>query len=956
MNRPPETVANDLRQRLTCPVLADPLTLALYSTDASIYQVRPTCVVLPKSTDDLVACVRYAAETQTPLVGRGGGSGLAGESLTNGIVLDCSRYLDRVIETDLDADWVRCQPGVILDRLNAALARVGRLFGPDPSSANRATIGGVVGNNATGSHSIKYGHTDAYVEELTVVLPDGEVVRLAADAVDPAPSDRAGRLAAAVDRLVRDHRALIDKHMPVARRNRSGYALDKVAVDGQVHLGRLVTGSEGTLGLIAEAKLRVVPQPARRGLLQLNFDSLDAMAQAVPAVLSHHPGTCEAMDGKLLELTRQAYPRYHDVLPGGVAASLLVEHDGDDLDEVREKIDRTRRHIDAATDTKVILDPVDQRTVWTARKAAMPLLFRQPGPKQPVPFVEDVAVPPDRLTEYVRGLQEIFKRHETDVALYAHAGDGELHTRPYLDLHDPADVAKMRAIANDTFQLAWSLGGTISGEHGEGLVRVEFIRQQYGPLYGVMRQVKRLFDPDGIMNPGKIINDEPEVMTRRLRFDHHRLPDRLARPKLVWHEGELLDEIERCNGNGLCRSLDVAGTMCPVFRATHDEVASPRAHANMLRHWITGQLHEAVLDSDDFRSAVATCVNCKSCHLQCPSAVNVPKLMLEARAQIAARRGLAFTEWLLARSEAMSALGAIAAPLANPTMRWRWFRAAFERLTGIDRRRPMPRFAWGPIAGRLRRRLRRQPLEGEPVGRVAVFLDLYANYHDHLLARSIVDVLRHNGVDVAIPDQVGCQMPAMCYGDVQAARDGLARNVAALAQAVRDGRTVVSAEPTATLCLRREVLDLLDSDDAHLVAEHTKDACEYLRDLRRAGQLRTDLKPLPMAVGYHMPCHLGAMQIGRPGVDLLGQVPDFQIEAIEAGCCGLAGTFGFQRKNFDTSMAAGDRLSQALRNERIEAGVTECATCKMQMELAGGKPTWHPMVLLARSYGLIDCG
>lgn len=947
----PDTVARHLAERIEGPVQADPLTRALYATDASIYQIRPTCVAFPKSAADVVACVRYAAEQNMPIVPRGGGSGLAGETLTTGLVLDFTRYLDRVIETDLDDGWVRCQPGVILAQLNAALARVGWLFGPDPSSANRAAIGGVIGNNATGAHSIKYGYSDAYLDELTVVLADGDVVTLSAGSIDRNDTNAAARLAAQVHDLVTRNADLITKHMPRVGRNRSGYALDKVVTGDTVHLGRLIAGSEGTLGIVTEARLRILPKPKVRGLLQLNFDRMDAMAAAVPVILTDRPATCETMDGKLLDLARQAYPRYREVLPGGVAASLLVEHDGDDLDEVRAKIDRTRRRIDSAGAMVEILDEADQRAVWNARKAAVPLLFRKPGRKQPVPVIEDVAVPPDRLGEYIAGLDAILQRHDTEAALYAHAGDGELHTRPYLDLHDAVDVERMRAIAEETFELTWSLGGTISGEHGEGLVRVEFIRRQYGPLYDVMRELKQLFDPAGILNPGKIINDDPDVMTRRLRFEHKRLPDRLAAPRLIWRDDELIDEIERCNGNAACRSLDAAGTMCPVFRATHDEVASPRAHANMLRQWITGRLDEGLLDTDAFRDAVATCVNCKTCHEACPSAVNIPKLMLEARAQIAARRGLSRTERLLSASETMSGLGAAAWPLSNWPMAWRWFRRLFEGVTGIDRRRPMPAFARGSFARRARRWLAKHPVEQPARGKVAVFFDLYANYHDHELARTILTVLHRNHIDVIVPDQVGCQMPAICYGDVDAARARLQRNIDSLARAVDDGRTVVSAEPTATLTLREEMLDLIDTDDARRVAESTRDLSEFLLELHRAGDLDTDFKPIPMTVGYHTPCHLGAMKVGRPSVTLTRLIPELTVEVIEAGCCGLAGTFGFQAKNFDVSMSAGQRLGQALRSPQLDAGMTECATCKMQMELSGHKPTWHPIVLLSRAYG-----
>jgi anaerobic glycerol-3-phosphate dehydrogenase C subunit len=961
-----EVIARHLRGKLDCPVLADPLTLALYSTDASIYQIRPACVVLPKSVEDVVACMKYAAEAGTPIAGRGGGSGLAGETLTRGIVLDFSRYLDRTIETDLDAGWVRCQPGLVLERLNAALAKIDRQFGPDPSSANRATIGGVIGNNATGAHSIKYGYTDAYIEELAVVLASGEVATFGPSGKHEPQSTQGGRigkdrkgldepgarLAGAVGAIVEANQGLIQRHMPPVKRNRSGYALHKVIENGRLHLGRLIAGSEGTLALITEARLRFVERPAVRGLLQLNFSELEAMAWTVPEILTFRPSTCELMDGKLLEMARQAYAQYRKVLPGGVAASLVVEHDGASFDEVREKIDRTRRAVRSAVAAEEVLDPADQRAIWAARKAAVPLLFRRPGPKQPVPFIEDAAVPPDRLAEFFSAMDDIFKRHDVDVAIYGHAGDGEFHTRPYLDLHDPGDVTKMRSIAVETFRLAWSLGGTISGEHGVGLVRSEFLREQYGPLYDVMRQVKGLFDPQGILNPGKIIADERDLMTRHLRFAHRLRPDRLATPLLVWQDGSLVEEVERCNGNAECRSLETAGTMCPIFRATRDEVASPRAHANLLRHWITGQLDASFLYSGAFKHAVATCINCKTCHSQCPSGVNIPKLMLEARAQYVAGRGLTRTEWLLSHSQFMSALGAATAPLANRATGWRMFRTVLEWLSGIDCRRPMPRFASGSFVRKAQRILRGHRSSGEQIGRVAYFADLYANYHDHQLGWAVVEVLRHNNLEVVVPDQVSCQMPAMCYGNLESARVGAIRNLSKLAEAIRAGYTVVSSEPTATLCLREEYLDLTDSDDARLVAAHTQDVCEYLLGLHRKGHLKGDLYPLPMTVGYHTPCHLGALQIGRPGVELLRLIPELKVTIIEAGCCGLAGTYGFQRKNFDTSMAAGARLAEALRNDRFDAGTTECATCRMQMEFATGKPTWHPMVLLARAYGL----
>lgn len=952
MSYEPDVLGHHLRQRVSCPVHSDPVTLSLYSTDASIYQIRPACVVLPQSTEDIVACVQYAAETDTPIVARGAGSGLAGETLTHGIVLDFSRYLDRVIETDLDAGWVRCQPGVVLERLNAALGALGHQFGPDPSSANRATVGGVIANNATGAHSIKYGYTDAHIEELTVVLANAHTAIMRSHLLDLTPEDAPSRIEDATAQLVRSNQTLIEAHTPRVRRHRSGYALHKVIHNGRVDLCRLIAGSEGTLAIITEAKLRFVDRPTHRGLLQFNFDSLLTMARTVPQILNHNPGTCELMDGKLLEMARSAYPQHRHVLPHGVAASLLVEHDGATVDEVRRKLERTQLDIRGPIAADLILDPGDQRAIWSARKAAVPLLYRKPGLRQPVPFIEDVAVPPDRLGEFIPKLDTIFARHGVDVVLYGHAGDGEFHIRPYLNLRDPTEVAQMRSLATETFRLAWSLGGTISGEHGDGLVRTEFMREQFGPLYEVMRQVKQVFDPHNILNPGKIINEEPGIMTQHLRFEQKPLLERRITPRLAWKHDDLIEEIERCNGNAECRSLEVAGTMCPVFRATHDEIASPRAHANLLRDWITGQLDESFIRSDEFKAAIATCLQCKSCRQQCPSAVNIPKLMLEARSQYAARRGLTPTEWLLSHSDFLSLLGSATAPLANLMIRSGLFRSALERLTGIDRRRPMPAYAWRAFVPKAQRWLRANPLPGAPVGRVALFADLYANYHDHELAWSILRVLRHNRIEVVVPDQDACHMPAICYGDIDSARERIVRTLSNMAGLVRDGYTIVSGEPTATLCLRQEYLDLLDGQDARIVAENTQDLCEYLWALHNRRQLRADLAPMPISLAYHCPCHLAAMEIGLPGLQLLQLIPQLRVKAIGAGCCGLAGTFGFQQRNFETSVAAGSRLADALGHADVEAGATECATCKMQMEFLGRKKVWHPMVLLARSYGL----
>jgi anaerobic glycerol-3-phosphate dehydrogenase C subunit len=952
-----QMIGQKLRTLVSGRVYDDALHLALYSTDASIYQIQPTCVVLPRSIEDIQATVRFAAENGIPVTARGAGSGLAGESLCSGIVMDTTELFNNVVEFDADQGLVTCQAGVVLERLNAGVGKLGWQFGPDPASGTRASIGGITANNSTGAHSIKYGYTEAHIDSMKVVLADGQVATLRAVPAGEieglrGKSERASQLAVAIHDLLAPEQEAIANRWPKSQRNRSGYNLHRAMMDGFVNPHRLISGSEGTLAVIGEVTLRLVRRPKVKALVQLHFATLDDAAKAAAAVFLMQPAACELMDKPLADIARKAYPHFAKALPPpDVAASLIVEYDGDTLDEVKEKLAKVPPAIDWAVKWNMITDPAEQKMTWSARKAAVPLLFRMPGKKQPVPFIEDVAVPVEKFPEYIHGLEAILGRYGTPVSYFAHAGHGECHTRPYLDLHDPAEVDKMCAIAKETYQLVWRLGGTISGEHGEGLSRVAYIQQQYGPLYDLMRQVKTIFDPAGTLNPGKIIGDDPEVSRKNLRFHNQALAGR-TRTQLVFRGDEFVDTIEKCNGNGECRTREPGGTMCPIFRVVGAEEASPRAHANMMRHYITGLLPEELLGSDDFKRCADYCVNCKMCRIECPSAVDVPKLMLEARAQYAARRGLTRAEKTLSRAKPMSILNSYTAPIANFMGRFGPFRAFLEKVGGVDRRRQLPRFNFGSFLWRYKALANGSYWSTQPTDRVSYFVDLFANYNDHSLARAVMAVLQHNGIDVSLPVQTDCGMPGIDYGDVEYARKSVASNLRTLTPEVRAGRKIICSEPTAALCIQEEYLYLNDSPEAHDLAGATRELCSYLLDLHKQGKLRTDFQPVEMHFGYHAPCHVKAMEIGYPGVELVKLVPGVKVTVIDRGCCGVAGTYGFQKKNFETSMEAGAGLFEAMKAPEIQYGLSECSTCKMQMEQGSGKYCYHPVKVLAMAYGI----
>jgi FAD/FMN-containing dehydrogenase/Fe-S oxidoreductase len=952
MNVEAEQIASDLAGVVRGDVYADILHRAAYSTDASIYRIVPRCVVAPRDAADVAAVVGYAIAEVVPVVARGAGSGLAGESLSDGIVLDMTRYLNKIIGTEDNGRTVVCEPGVVLDDLNKYLAQFGRKIGPDPSSANRAVIGGCVANNSTGSHSLQYGYISDYINAIEAVLADGAIVEFKND-VDPEQikDERVASIAKECLSVLSDNEAVISKALPRTKRNRSGYNIAGICHEGRIDLARLMAGSEGTLAIFTKITLRTVPVPAAKGLLQLEFDSLEKMARAVPMIVDTGVSTCELMDKALIDLAFKALPEYRDILPANAAAVLLVEHVGQTQQQVKEKIDRTDSAVgQLAGGRRIIFEPAQQARIWKSRKDAGPLLYRKRSKKHPAEFMEDVSVDHHRLADYIFGLQKIGRKYDFAVSFFGHAGDGELHLRPYLDLSDPVDVEKMRAIANDVFSLAWSLGGSISGEHADGLVRAAFVRKQYGDeYYELLCRIKNIFDPDGLMNPGKIINSDPDVMVKNLRRAHKPLPERM-KTDLLFEDDELALEIEQCYGCGLCLSRESDLRMCPVFRAMGEELGSSRAKANLLHFWATGQLEDKDFESHEFRKFLDLCVNCKACMLQCPSGVDISKLMMTARARYVKQKGLRLTERILSQNRYMSLLGSVFSPISNLVMRLPGFGLLLEKVAGLDKRRSMPGFKRGSFLKAGRKYLASfEPID-KPTDKVAYFVDTYANYNDHELGFAVLDVLRHNNIEVILPQQLPAPLPAMVYGDIKKARKDLAYNVKHLAQAVRDGYKIICSEPSAALCLKQELRHFVPGEDAKFVSENTFELMSYLLDLHAQKKLKSPTKPITYEYVYHMPCHLYALGGGTASVKLLRELCGVKIADLKAGCCGLAGTFGMQKKNYDLSTKISESLKKALALNPNGNVLTECSACKMQIEHISECTVRHPIKIIVDAF------
>jgi Fe-S oxidoreductase len=566
------------------------------------------------------------------------------------------------------------------------------------------------------------------------------------------------------------------------------------------------------------------------------------------------------------------------------------------------------------------------------------------------------------LANYLHRVQEILKKQETTASFLIHAGTGQVHTRPFLDLHQPEDVSKLAAIAEEVHALALDLGGTVSTQHATGLARTPWVARQYGPLFPVFRQLKAIFDPHGIFNPGKIISTDPALPVWPLRKMRERqlpsgakepqAPAALPASQLRWTPGEMQKEVANCNGCGHCRTEVPHQRMCPLFRATHAEAATPRAKANMLRHlFLNGT--DARLSSDEVRAVADLCVNCKMCALECPAHVNVPKLMLEAKAANVSEHGLDRKDWFLARAENFARLASHFAPVVNVALASRAMRWMLEKLLGLSRQRRLPRFALRPFLRRAQRLGWTKKARSERP-RVAYFVDVFANFNDPQIAEAVVAVLHHNGIDVYVPPgQRGCGMEALAHGDVETAREIAETNLRICAEAARDGCPIVCSEPTAALMLRQDYLDLVDDPDARLVAERTVELTAFLWDLHQQGRLQTDFQPLDIAVGHHVPCHLKALGHAPAGPPLLQLIPELRVHTIDVSCSGMAGTYGLGADHYQISRDAGRPMLEELQRPQVLFGSTECSACRLQMEDGAGKRTLHPVQYLALAYGLL---
>jgi FAD/FMN-containing dehydrogenase/Fe-S oxidoreductase len=976
VNERQRQLTEDLSGIFRGEVHCEPLMLSAYASDASIFQVSPLGVARPIDRDDVVVLAKYAVETGTPLVARGAGTGVTGAAIGDGLIVDFSCHMSNV--ESIAEETVRVQPGVVRDRLNHILRPHGRYFPPDPSNTAVTTVGGMLAVDAAGSHSIRVGSMRDHVASIETVLAGGTVVEFGEESLTPAQieatrvsetgldappvgtSDAESTKRSIVERvasLLSENRDLIRRKQPPLIRNAAGYYLRGILSGSKLNVPRLLVGSEGTLGLFTAATLHTSILPPHRAVALLLFGDLESAIKAVQEIAEQEPSACDLMDRRLLSLAREADPRFEQLIAPTAEVALIVEQIGFSNAQCRDRIQMVIRAVRALNVNAVVAYQAhafeEVEFLWTLPGKVVPLLTRLKGSTRPTPIVEDIAVPPAALLDFLRTAQKVFQNHEVTASLYSHAAAGQLHLRPFLAPPSPVDGPRLEQLARDLYAAVFAVGGTVSGEHGDGLSRSAFLRTQYGQLYRVFEDLKEIFDPKHVLNPNKIVGNDVRLPREHIRPTATGQAEPVPL-QLRWSERELLDETLTCNGCGQCKTQSPGSRMCPFFRIESREEASPRSKANVLRDYLTGRLDPREWTSESMKSISDLCFNCKQCQLECPTNVKIPQMMIEAKAEQVAAHGITRADWILSRAHSYGWLGSTASlamnwAIANPAARW-----CIEHLVGISRRRKLPLFARRSFLSTVRRGSGKPDKSRRGRTTVVYFVGDYVNFHDPQLGRALLAVLEHNGISVYVPPtQTSSGMAMISAGDLEAARIVADQNVRELAELAREGYPILCTEPTAALCLKQEYPMILNHPDVEVLAKQVVDAGAYLWELHQGGKLRTDFRPLPLDVAYHTPCHLKALGCGTPFADLLSLIPELRLHRIEKGCSGMAGAYGLTERNFRTSIRIGWDLITAMRSPELDAGVTECSGCKFQMEQGTETPTLHPLKLLAFAYGLM---
>ena len=969
MPRYPTDLAASISEQIEGEVRFDRYSRILYSTDASVWQIEPIGAVIPKHHGDVLSLLRLCARHQVPVLPRGGATSLSGQTVGHAVHIDFAKYMRGILETNLEEEWVRVQPGVVQEQLGRHLRPLGYQFGPNTSSASRGTVGGMIGNNSAGSHSIVYGKTIDHVLELRCVFADGSDAWLRP--VGGGQLSALGKGEGFVPAIYRElprigarYRDEILKRFPKILRRVSGYNLDELIRNGDrygagyssepgpLNLSRVIVGCEGTLAVVTEAKLRIVRSPCAKGILVVNFRSVFDAVDATEEIVSTGPSAAELIDEFILENAR-ANPSFASKLDWAdpdAQAVLVVEYYGESGGEVAARLDSLHRLLSAKRigyGYVRVQDPAKQAQIWGVRKEALGILMSVKGDHKPIAFVEDPAVPISKMGSFLKEFRGVLDRHDARGGYYGHASVGCLHVRPMVNLKDPAEVRKMASIADEVFAIVMDYGGSMSGEHGDGLARSRYNQWLFGEkIYRGFLELKDALDPQNILNPGKVVNAPDMKQDLRWGDSYSTLPIQTSLD--FSKEGGFARAIESCNGSGVCRKR-MAGTMCPSYHATMDEEHSTRGRANALRAALSGRLPPEEFTSDRMHAVLDLCLACKACKTECPTSVDMAKIKYEWLSHYYRARGVPIQAKVFGRIESVYRLGSPVARLANWAASLAPVKWVNEKLVHVDRRRSLP-----PLATETFRKWfsRRAPGPGAASRGPAVLLDdCFLNYNYPDVGKAAVEVLEAAGYEVLLPDKRCCGRPMLSKGLLDDARVAAEHNVREFDRYASRGIPIIGCEPSCLLTLRDEYGDLVKDDSAERVAAHSWMLDEFLVHLSRRGELQINWKRGGKPVLFHGHCHQKAHIGSGPSLDALRLAAGRTVREVNSGCCGMAGSFGFEKGHYEISRKIGaERLFPAVESAGPEVEIAVSGvSCRQQIDHFTSRSARHVVEILRES-------
>ncbi len=926
-----------LQAELEGEVHSDPLRCYLIATDGSIYKKEPVGVIYPKNTGDVEKTVRFAKQHKLSIHPRGSGSGLCGSAIGGGLVIDFSKYMNQLLSLDLEKRCFECQPGYRLGELEVALKNSGLFFPPDPSSGEYASFGGMYGTNASGAHSVKYGNVADYIIDAEIVLADGFTVALSQ--IEGTPKDKLPEGLQKVFELYQNNKESIEKAYPEIRCNVAGYNLRSLIQNESLTLHKLFGGAEGTLGVVTKLKFRLIEKPTYESLVVAFFDDIINSAKAVQRIMPMNPAGIEIMDKSLLELAKENEPELRDKIPDGVDNVLLIEFDAFKEEEARKEAETAKQMIvkEKLTQNAHLAASAEEKArFWGVRKAAVPILYKLKSEKKILALIEDAAIPTHNLVHYFEGIYKILNKRNLRFVVYGHIAKGLMHTRPLLNLKDETDVALLKELADEVYELVTGLEGTVSGEHGDGRIRSAYVKRFYPQIYPYFEEIKRLLDPEGLLNPEIILNTDPNLISSNLRFGSQYQETDLEQKQLQWEEG-FINQVEMCHGCSKCTTITTATRMCPIFKFTRDESASPKAKANVLRGLISGAIPEPSLFEQGLQSVINKCVNCGSCHQECPSNVNIPKLALEAKAQYTKKFGPTLYDRAVSNVEATARASKYLGPFANPLMGASLSKKMAELLLGVSSKREAVRFSSTPLRKRIKE------VEGSGSKKVLYFAGCYASFIRPEIGEAAIKTMNAAGFSVVTPEQHCCGLPFLSKGMSEQAKVKVQQNLDEWQNRLETVDHIVVTCSSCGLSLLQEWAYLIGSEKATPI----KEKVIHISALLAGSVSHFNLDEKPLAVGYHMPCHLKIQEESQSTLKLMEQIPGVDVKHLDSHCCGIAGSWGLAKKNYDLSKEIAEDMIEKLDQSKSSIGATDCPTCRMQMEEFSSKTIKHPIEILA---------